>query len=307
MNCTSLSWSSTATFNLTPIIVICSIAIFIHTVFWIQVILFSSLRQRNMMWLYAYLITDFFILARFFIFYVMHHWDACLYPTFRLILCYVEATSRFYVNIVQSYLLLALNTCRGAQIIYNRNVFIKNPRLIILSHFLIYLLPAIIITIQILCNWTILLHKAGESCDIIYNSLIVEIFNLFIIYIIPISLNLIIIALCIHHVSTIRDIHSEQIINFRRKHKKTFLIQTIIFYSIWLLLWSPNVLVFQFINVNSKLGIYTSLINYIEIVTNPFFIAVLDVRIFQSWKIIWRKIKERRQRAIAPVLQAAPE
>ncbi|CAF1139454.1 unnamed protein product [Rotaria sp. Silwood1] len=307
MNCTSLNWSSKSVYNLSPIIVVCSIAVAIHTIFWIQVISFSSLRQRNMMWLYAYLITDFILLTRFFIFYCMRRWDVCLYPTLQVILCYFEATLKFYINIVQSYILLALNICRGAQIIFNRNVFIKNPRLIILTHFLIYILPALNITIQIFGNWTILLHTAGESCDIIYSSLTVEIFNLFIIYLIPVALNLTVIAFCIRHVSSIKGIHSQQIINLRRKHKKSLLIRTIIFYSIWLVLWSPNVLAFQFINVNTEPGIYISLLNYIEIKTDPIFITVLDVRLFQSWKIIWRKIKRCRRRAVAPALPAASE
>ncbi|CAF2753416.1 unnamed protein product [Rotaria sp. Silwood2] len=237
----------------------------------------------------------------------MRYWRACLYPTFHFITCYLEATSKFYINIVQSYILLALNACRCAQIIFNRNVFIKNPRLIILIHFLIYILPALNITIQILGNWTVLLRGAGESCDIVYISVTVAIFNLFIIYIIPVLLNTIIIASCIRHVSSIRGIRSEQIINLRSKHKKTLLIQTIIFYSIWIVLWSPNVLDFQFINVNTQPGIYTSLLNYIEITTDPFFVAVLDIRYFQSWKMIWRKIKRYRQRAIVAALPAAPE
>ncbi|CAF1528328.1 unnamed protein product [Rotaria sp. Silwood1] len=237
----------------------------------------------------------------------MRQWHVCLHPTFQLILCYFEATSKFYINIVQSYILLALNICRGAQIIFNRNVFINNSRLIILTHFLIYILPALNITIQIFGNWTILLRTAGESCDIVYSSLAIEIFNLFIIYIIPVALNLIVIAFCIRHVSSIKGIHSQQIINLRRKHKKNLLMRTIIFYSIWLVLWSPNVLAFQFINVNTKPGIYISLLNYVEIQTDPIFITVLDVRFFQSWKTIWLKIKGCRRRAIAPALVTALE
>ncbi|CAF5127012.1 unnamed protein product, partial [Rotaria sp. Silwood1] len=121
------------------------------------------------------------------------------------------------------------------------------------------------------------------------------------------ALNLTVIAFCIRHVSSIKGIHSQQIINLRRKHKKSLLIRTIIFYSIWLVLWSPNVLAFQFINVNTEPGIYISLLNYIEIKTDPIFITVLDVRLFQSWKIIWRKIKRCRRRAVAPALPAASE
>ncbi|CAF0952354.1 unnamed protein product [Rotaria sordida] len=307
MNCTSLSWSTSTADDLSPTSIVCSIGVIIHTIFWIQLIPFSSLRQKNLMWLYAYLITDFFLLARFFVLYSMRYWRICLYYTFRIVLCYFEASSKFYINTVQNYILLALNVCRCAQIIFNRNVFISNPRLIILTHFLIYIVPALNVMIQFLGNWTVLWRRAGQACDILYVSLSVQIFNLFFIYLIPVTFNLIIIGFCIRHVSSIRGIRSQQIINRRRKQKKTLLIQTIIFYSIWLILWSPNVLAFQFINVNTEPAIYTSLLNYIEIAIDPILVAALDVRFFQSWKIIWRKIKGHRQRTIAPILPANPK
>ncbi|CAF2964201.1 unnamed protein product [Rotaria sp. Silwood2] len=307
MNCTTLTWSSITADELSPTIVVCSIAVVIHIIFWIQLIPFSSLRKKNLIWLYSYLITDFFLLTRFFIMYSMRHWRVCLYPTLRMILCYWEASSKFYTNTVQSYILLALNVCRCAQIIFNRNVFVQNPRLIILTHLLIYILPALNVIIQFLGAWTQLWRKAGEACDIQYVSLSVQIFNLFFVYIIPVTLSLIIIGICIRHVSSIRGIRSQQIINLRRKYKRTLLTQTIIFYSIWLALWSPNLLAFQFINVNTQPGIYTSLLNYIEIAMDPILVATIDVRFFHSWRIVWRKIKARRQRTVAPVVPADPK
>jgi hypothetical protein len=208
------------------------------------------------------------------------------------------------MNTVQSYLMLALNVSRYAQIVFNRNVYIENRRLIILTHFLIIIAPALNVTVQFIADWTLLWRRNGSACDIEYKSLSVQIFNLFVTYIIPVTLNLILIALCIRHVSSTQGIRNQQVIDRRRKHQRTLLSQTIIFYSIWLVLWSPYLLAFQFVNENSNAGIYTSLLNYIEIAIDPVVVAVLDVRFVKTWKKIWRKIRGRRQGVVAVVVAA---
>jgi hypothetical protein len=300
MTCTPIVWSPSTADDLGPVVVVCSVAVVLHVIFWIQVLVFSSLKQRNMMWLYAYLMTDFFLLARFFILYSIRRYGVCIYPTLRTILCYFEASSKFYTNGVQTYLLLALNVCRYLQIVSNRDVFIEKFRLLIFILVFIIILPAINVMVQFLANWTLLWRRTGSSCDIQYVSLSVQIFNLFAIYIIPVALGIILIIFCIHHVSSIKGIRSQQIIDRRRKYQRTLLFQTITFYSIWLILWSPNVLAFQFINVNSEPGVYTSLLNYIEITVDPIIVAALDVRFFKSWQTIWRKIRGHRQGTVAP-------
>ncbi|CAF4513024.1 unnamed protein product, partial [Rotaria magnacalcarata] len=65
---------------------------------------------------------------------------------------------------------------------------------------------------------------------------------------------------------------------------------------------SPNIIAFQFINVNTQAGIYTSQFNYIEIAVDPSIVATLDVGFFQSWQIIWRKMKGCRRMAAVPVI-----
>ena len=101
--------------------------------------------------------------------------------------------------------------------------------------------------------------------------------------------------------SSIKGIRSQQIINLRRKYQRILLLQTIIFYSIWLILWSPYVLAFQFINVNTTPGIYTSLINYLEITIDPVVVAALDIRFLKVWQTIWRRIRGRRQTIVVPL------
>jgi hypothetical protein len=247
------------------------------------------------MWLYAYLITDLLLISRFFILYGIRLISICLYPTPRDVLCYFEASSKFYINTVQSYLLLAFNICRYKQIVSNRNVYIEKICLIILTHFLIYILPALNVIIQFLTNWAQIWRKRGDSCDILYVSLIVQIINLFLIYIIPVVLNIIILGLGIRHVSSIQGVFSQQIIDLRRKRQRILLLQTLGFYSIWLILWSPDILAAQFTNVNSDPATFTSLLSYIEIAWDPAIMAIIDVRFLTSWRTLWNKIKRHRQ------------
>ncbi len=248
-----------------------------------------------MMWLYVYLITDFLLIARFFILYGIRLASICLFPTVRDILCYFEASLKAYINTMQSYLLLAFNICRYKQIVSNRNIYIEKPRLIVLIHFLIYILPALNIIVQFLTNLAQIWRRRGGSCDIQYVSIIVQIYNLFVIYIIPVVLNIVVLSLGIRNFSSIQGVFSQQIIYLRRKRQRILLLQTLTFYSIWLLLWSPDILSFQFTNANSDPAIVTLLLSYIEIAIDPVIMAIIDIRFLITWQTLWKKLKRHRQ------------
>ncbi|CAF0871946.1 unnamed protein product [Adineta steineri] len=286
--CTIFSWSPSTLDSLGPTLIVASIAVGTHSLFWIQFIVCSTLRQRNMMWLYAYLVTDGLLIARFFIFYAIRLVSICLYPTARDVLCYFEASTKFYINTVQTYLLLAFNICRYLQIVSNKNIYIKRPRLIIFIHFLIYILPAINVIVQFVAQLSQIYRRRGGSCDIVYVSTIVQVFNLFVIYIIPIFSTIFILGLGIRHVSSVRGISNEQIIGIRRKRQRILLLQTIIFYSIWLVLWSPDVLAGQFINANSDPAIFTALLSIAEIALDP----AIIVDVCSAWSENWRNSAE---------------
>jgi hypothetical protein len=293
--CIVLSWSSDSADARGATLYICIIASVIHLIFWIQFLFNSSVRQRGMIWLYIYLLTDVFLLFRFFLFDGQRVSNVCVPRTARTYLCYFEAVSKFYTNIIQSYILLGLNVCRYLQIVFNRNVYIKNVRLLILSHLLIYILPMLNIVIQFLVNWTQLVRKLGGLCDIGYSSVYVQIFNLIITYAIPVFLNVIFLCLCIHYISSTRNIQNKQIINNRRKFHRTLVMQSVLFYSIWVILWSPFILTFPFVNVNSTVGIVTSTLNYVQVALDPIIVSAIDVRFLKAWKTTFGKIIRKRQ------------
>lgn len=294
-NCSIFSWSPSTVDSLGPTRIVAIIAIIIHGFFWIEFFVCSPLRQRNMGSLFIYLLTDFVLLSRFFILTAIRMAELCLFTTARDILCYFEASSKFYLNTVQSYLMLAFNICRYKQLVLNRNVYVEKPRLIIFAHIAIIMLPTINLIIQFLSKGAVLWRRRGGSCDIQYVSLLLQLFNLFLVYIIPVISNVIILTLDIRHVSSIRGVASQQIIYLRRKRQRILLCQTISFYSIWLLLWSPDIIAFQFINVNTDPAIFTSLLSYVGIALDPLIVSIVDIRFLTPWKIIWNKMKQQQQ------------
>jgi hypothetical protein len=275
--CSIFGWSPSTVDSLEPTRITTFIGIAIHGVFWIEFIIYPPLRQRNMLWLFIYLITDVLLLIRFFILYSIHLAELCLFTTARDILCYFEASSKFYINTVQSYLMLAFNLCRYAQIVSNRNIYLEKPCWIVAAHIVIFLVPAGTVIVQFLTNLAFIWRRSGGSCDIQYVSLTVQIFNVFIVYIIPVCLNLILIILDIRHVSSVQGVASQQIIQLRRKRQHMLLIQTVMFYSIWLILWSPDIIAFQFININSNPALFTSLLSYVCTAVDPIIVAILDI------------------------------
>jgi hypothetical protein len=292
-SCVLFAWSPSTVDSLEPTRIVAIIAIIIHGLFWIEFCVFPSLRQRTMVCLFVYLITDFLLLSRFFILYGIRVAELCLYTTGRDVLCYFEASSKFYMNTVQSYLMLAFNLCRYAQIVSNRNVYIEKPRWIWAGHLLIGVLPILNVLIQFVSGLAHIWRRRGGSCDIQYLSPLVQVFNILVTFVVPVSINVIIIALDIRHVSSVRGVASEQIIRLRRKRQRTLLLQTIAFYSVWLILWSPDILAFQFINVNTDPAIVTSLLSYIGIALDPIIIAILDIRFLTPWRTVWNRIKGR--------------
>ena len=304
-SCRVLSWSTDTMMGRIPTLVICIVAAPIHVIFWIHLLFYPSVRQKGIVWLYIYLLSDLFLIFRYLLFYGQRANNVCVPITPRLYLCYFEAASKIYTNTLQSYILLGLNICRYIQIVHNHNVYVKHTGLLILSQIAIFILPAVNIAFQFVTNWTVLWRKSGSLCDITYNSTYVQIYNLIIVYIIPVSLNILFLSLCIRFIKSTGHIQHQQIRNNRRKFHRTILTQSLIFYIIWIILWSPFVISFQFINANSLPGMFISLLNYIQVAIDPIIVAVIDVRFLKAWKNTYNKIFKRTQRHIQPTTVTA--
>jgi hypothetical protein len=290
----SLLWYQSSVNNQKPALYVCIIAAIVHSVFWLQLVFCPSVRQKTMQWIYAYLATDIFLLFRFFFSFIIHTTSTECIPnrSWALFVCYFEAITDNYLNVLEVYILLALNLCRYAQIAWNKNVYATNVRLLTFTHLAIYLMPIIIFIVQLYVGWMQLDEFIGDSCDTGLTSIYAQIFNVVITYAFPIVLNILVIYASVRHIqSTSRLSATQHHATAREKYHRALVIQFLVFYTVWLLLWSPNVIVYQFTSSTNTATSVCSLLNYTEIALDPLIIAALDVRFFKVWKKMWMHLK----------------
>ena len=188
--------------------------------------------------------------------------------------------------------MLALNICRYIQIVHNRDVYTIYVRSLIAAHLAIYLTPWIGFLIQLLVRWAQFRDFIGGSCDIAYTNIYIKIFNLLCGIVLPILLNIIVIYFNVRHVHLTSRLHRAQHrVSAREKYHRSLVIQFLIFYTVWLLLWSPNLIVYQFTSGVSKATQIASLLNFIEIALDPIIIAALDVRFQKLWRNLWTRLQ----------------
>ncbi|CAF4235202.1 unnamed protein product, partial [Adineta steineri] len=66
-----------------------------------------------------------------------------------------------------------------------------------------------------------------------------------------------------------------------------------VFYTIWLSLWSPNIIVYQ-ISIDGNVTSIVRLLNFIGITLDPIIIAALDVRFWQEWRKVFMYLKNNK-------------
>jgi hypothetical protein len=177
-----------------------------------------------------------------------------------------------------------------------------------LAHLVIYLIPFISFIIQFFIGWAQLVQYVGSSCDVSYVNLYAQIINVIIAFALPISLNILVIFLSIRHVHlTSRLQRAQHHVSAREKYHRSLVIQFLVFYTVWLSLWSPNIIVYQFTSGTNTATLISSLLNYIEIALDPIIISALDVRFQKVWSKLWTHFRNTvtcnriNQRKIVPI------
>jgi hypothetical protein len=291
---TPLLWTQVVVDSRKSQLYVCIIASIIHVVFWLQLVFHSSVRKTAMQWIYAYLITDILLLFRFFFLYIVHTKSTECEPnsSWILFICYFEATVDNYLNILEVYILLALNICRYVQIASNQNVYQVYKNILIFTHLGIYFISLLYLFVQFLFGWTQVVSSIRDSCGVSYTNVYIQVFNMIIGFALPISLNILVIYVSVRYVrltSTLRQ--GRHHVSAREKYHRSLVIQFLIFYTIWLALWSPNVIVFQVSISSDNLTTFVRLLNFIEIALDPIIIAALDVRFWQAWRKTWISVR----------------
>ncbi|CAF3930504.1 unnamed protein product [Rotaria sp. Silwood2] len=266
---------------------ICITAAVIHAIFWLQLIFSSSIRQKSMQWIYAYLLTDMFLLLRFCFSYTIHTTSTECQPSRSRILfiCYFEAILDNYFNILKVYILLVLNLCRYIQIAYNKNVYQSSRCLLVLAHLGIYIIPLLVYIAPCILGWTDVGGFVRDTCVIFYANMYIQIFNTIFAFALPIFLNILVISASIRHIHSKAALQkSQHYVSAREKLHRSLVIQFICFYTLWAGLWSPNIIVYQ-ASINKKNVIYiVGILNYIDVAIDPIIIAALDFRLWHAWR-----------------------
>ncbi|UJR10867.1 hypothetical protein I4U23_015054 [Adineta vaga] len=302
-SCVPLSWSANDTDAIEPSFYVCIIATILHSIFWLSIFTYSSLRQwESLQWVYAFLVVDLLLLIRFFILYSLRTSSACVSIGLRIFVCYFESVGDIYLNFLQGYVLLALNICRHYQITRGgADIYTSHRRLMLAAHIMIYLIPLVVLIIEIQVGWAVSYYRLGGSCDLDFLSIGTRIFNTIFGYAFPVCLTLIYLCFSLRHVRlTAAAIHNQTIADSRLKHHRSLVLQSFIFYSVWLLLWSPHVIVSQYTYVSSMVGAISQLLNYVELASDPMIITALDVRFLKTWRKTFNKIKAR----VVPIMNA---
>lgn len=298
-DCTVILWSNKTTKPTKTLFYICLLATVSHLLFRIQLQIFPIEHKRSMVWINAYLTTHLLLLIRFFLLYAYRLWSRSVSQIFHTIICYYEAIFDNYLSLLQSYILLALNICRYLQIVHNHNVYLLNRHAIIIVCSLIYFLPLFGHIMAIQFGWTVIKNLPDDVCDLMPVSMTIKIIFLLSSYFIPVTLALMFLSLCFGYIRNIKDIQTEQVMFLRHRYHQRLVKQSCVFYSLWIILWSPNLLVFPFFHKNSTVNTIAQKLNYTNITLDPLMIAALDVRFLQAWRSTGEYIKRyirQRQR-----------
>jgi hypothetical protein len=140
-------------------------------------------------------------------------------------------------------------------------------------------------------GWCIVIEQSGASCTLAYTNIIVRMWNLSIVLTMPILISFFMLFRAMHF---LQNSHAQQVL-MRRNHHHRLIIHSFIFYSIWLCLWLP-IMIIIFLNVNDineSIGFIASIANTFETLLDPFISIFLDKRFAEAWNKSYILIKRK--------------
>ncbi len=188
----------------------------------------------------------------------------------------------FYFNLLEPYFLVLLNICRYWQIVQNKNVYRIYRRKVILISIIVSVVILLNLIIQDIFGWCILTEEVGASCSLSYTNNIVRIWNLTVVLTLPILISFYMLTRALYF---LKKSHAQQTM-VRRNHHRRLIIHSLIFYSIWLSLWSPLMIVnfLDIDNINESIAFAVLVANTLETLIDPVISIFLDKRFAQAWK-----------------------
>ena len=301
-------WDSISTWQNDILLVVCILAAIFHGNLWLQLFLRKTKFDLSFVFSLGYIATDSFLILFYFIQYSIRSraWIPITRP-----MCYLEAYGMFYINIVESYCLTILNMCRYYQISRNENIYVRHRRKVIFVSIIAPILILLNLIIQHVSGLCVLAIQTGSSCSLTYTNNIVRVWNLGVVLIAPIAISFYMLGRALH---TLRSVHARQAL-VRRNFHRQLIINSSIFYSIWIILWLPAMIV-NYLGINDKYKSITfavTLASVLEILSDAVISIFLDKRFSQAWKKFYRVVEHQvgerlttKANAVTPVAVIQP-
>jgi len=276
------------------------IATIFHFQLWLQLFIHKTKFDLSFLFSLGYIAIDIFITLSYFIQYSIRIRSSI--PVTHLS-CYFEAYSVFYFNLYEPYCLAALNICRYLQIVRNQNIYKFHRRKLILISIIVPLLVLTNLIIQDVFGWCIVIEKSGASCTLAYTNIIARMWNLIIVLTMPILISFYMLFRAMHF---LQNSHAQQVL-MRRNHHHRLIIHSFIFYSIWLCLWLPLMIIIllDVDDINESISFVASIACTLETLMDPFISFFLDKRFAKAWKksyiLIKRKVNHLMNVRVHPV------
>jgi hypothetical protein len=272
-------WNSADLSQNNVLFAICVITAVLHCLLWFQ--LFVQKKKFDLSFLFSlgYISTDVFLILSYFIQYTIRIQSWIPITRFS---CYFEAYSMLYFNLLKSFCLTTLNICRYWQIVRNQNLYTVHRRRLLTASTIVLLLILANLIIQNAFGWCVVIEKAGASCSLSYTNIPVRVWNMTVVLFTPILISFYMVFCSLNY---IKNTHAQQIM-MRRNHHRQLMIHSLIFYSIWLVLWIPCMIV-TYLDIGDKnefIAYVTLVANTVETLIDPFLAIFLDKRFAQAWK-----------------------
>jgi len=298
----TIGWTSVTLSENNILLSIVIIGILLHSSLWFQLFFHKISFNLSFIFSLGYVLTDVLLICSYLVQYGIRSHE--LTSTSR-VSCYFQAYFMFYFNILESVCLTCLNVARYCQIVRNRNVYSLYPHQIILISIIIPLLILINMIIQQNFGWCVVIEKAGLSCSLGYTNIAVRVWNIIFMFFLPIMISFCTSIRCVFFV---KETQNQQVI-IRRNHHRRLIYRFIIFYTIWLILWGPFMLVthLDIETVNDQINLAVKICSTIEMSIDGILVYFLDKRFEMAWKksyfLIIRKLGLEKNARVHPRIE----
>jgi hypothetical protein len=194
-----------------------------------------------------------------------------------------------YFNLLKSFCLTTLNICRYWQIVRNQRLYTIHRRSLLMTCAIVPLLILANLIIQNIFGWCIVIEETGASCSVSCTNIPVRVWNMTVVLFTPILISFYMVFCSLNY---IKNTHAQQIM-MRRNHHRQLMIHSLIFYSIWLVLWIPWMIV-SYLDIDDKnefIAYVTTVENMLEMLIDPILAVFLDKRFAQAWKTSFQWVK----------------